>query len=79
MLYFGSEFTPATAIFFKVTLEVERKKFLKTVTLSVLVWAYPREMKTNDGNLKMPTFYLDRDTMERLSFPFLLRLKFQAC
>ena len=26
--------------------------FLKTATLSVLVWAYPREMKTNNGNFK---------------------------
>ena len=26
--------------------------FLKTATLSVLVWAYPRKMKTRNGNFK---------------------------
>ena len=29
-----------------------KEPFLKATTLSILIWANPREMKTNDGNFK---------------------------
>ena len=29
-----------------------KEPFLKAATLSILIWAYPRETKTNDGNFK---------------------------
>ena len=29
-----------------------KEPFLKAATLSILIWAYPREKKTNNGNFK---------------------------
>ena len=29
-----------------------KEPFLKAATLSILIWAYPRETKTNNGNVK---------------------------
>ena len=33
-----------------------KEPFLKAATLSILIWAYPRGTKTNNGNFKMPPF-----------------------
>ena len=33
-----------------------KKPFLKATTLSILPWAYPREMRTSKWNFKMPPF-----------------------
>ena len=55
--------------------------FLKTATLSVLVWAYPREMKTNNGNLKKYRNFASLVLIERQncrSFSFVL-VKFLVC
>ena len=36
--------------------ESSKEPFLKAATLSILIWAYPREIRTSNGNLKMPPF-----------------------
>ena len=55
-----AKFTPVTTIFFLLNKMCDggssREPFLKAATLSILIWAYPRETKTNNGNLKMPPF-----------------------
>ena len=48
------KFTPVTTIFFLLN-EIcdggsSKEPFLKAATLSILIWAYPRETKTNNGN-----------------------------
>ena len=51
-----AKFTPVTTIFFLLNKICDggssKEPFLKAATLSILIWAYPRETKTNNGNLK---------------------------
>ena len=48
------KFTPVTTIFFLLNKICDggssKEPFLKAATLSILIWAYPRETKTNNGN-----------------------------
>ena len=48
------KFTPVTTIFFWLNKICDggssKEPFLKAATLSILIWAYPRETKTNNGN-----------------------------
>ena len=55
---------------------VVRETFLKTATLSVLIWPFSREMKTSNWNFKMPPFCLNSVTMEILLVLFLITRKF---
>ena len=52
-----AKFAAVTAIFLLLSEIREggglKETFLKTATLSVLVWAYPREMKPNNENFKI--------------------------
>ena len=57
---------------------VVRETFLKTATLSVLIWPCSREMKTSNWNFKMPPFCLNSVTMEILLVLFLITRKFLA-
>ena len=57
---------------------VVRETFLKTATLSVLIWPCSREMKTSNCNFKMPPFCLNSVTMEILLVLFLITRKFIA-
>ena len=51
-----AKFTPATTTFFLLNKicdeESSKEPFLKAATLSILIWAYPREMRTSNGNFK---------------------------
>ena len=51
-----ARFTPVTTIFFVLNKICDggssKKPFLKAATLSILIWAYSREMKTNNENFK---------------------------
>ena len=51
-----AKFTPVTTIFFLLNKICDggssKEPFLKAATLSILIWAYPRETKTNNGNFK---------------------------
>ena len=51
-----AKFTPVTTIFFLLNKICDggssKEPFLKAATLSLLIWAYPRERKTNNGNFK---------------------------
>ena len=51
-----AKFTPVTTIFFLLSKICDggssKDPFLKAATLSILIWAYPRETKTNNGNFK---------------------------
>ena len=54
-----AKFTPVTAIGFLLNKICNwgssKVPFLKAATLSVWIWAYPRETKTNNGNFKNAT------------------------
>ena len=56
MLHFNRQIQPVTAIFFLLNKICDggssKEPFLKAATLSILIWAYPRETKTNNRNLK---------------------------
>ena len=49
-----AKFTPVTTMFFLLNKICDggssKVPFLKATTLSILIWAYPRETKTNNGN-----------------------------
>ena len=49
-----AKFTPVTTIIFLLNKICDggssKEPFLKAATLSILIWAYPRETKTNNGN-----------------------------
>ena len=51
-----AKFTPVTTIFFLLNKICDggssKETFLKAATLSILIWAYPRETKTNNRNFK---------------------------
>ena len=51
-----AKFTPVTTIFFLLNKICDggssKEPFLKAATLSILIWAYPRGTKTNNGNFK---------------------------
>ena len=51
-----AKFTPVTTIFFLLNKICDggssKEPFLKAATLSILIWAYPRETKTNNRNFK---------------------------
>ena len=51
-----AKFTPVTTIFFLLNKICDggssKEPFLKAATLSILIWAYPRETKTNNENFK---------------------------
>ena len=55
-----AKFTPVTTKNFLVDKICDRgsskEPFLKAATLSILIWAYPREMKKTMGILEMPPF-----------------------
>ena len=51
-----AKFAPVTTIFFLLNKICDggssKEPFLEAATLSILIWAYPRETKTNNGNFK---------------------------
>ena len=51
-----AKFTPVITIYFFLNKICDggssKEPFLKAATLSILIWAYPRETKTNNGNFK---------------------------
>ena len=51
-----AKFTPVTTIFFLLNKICDggssKEPFLKAAALSILIWAYPRVMKTNNGNFE---------------------------
>ena len=51
-----AKFTPVTTTYFLLNKICDggssKEPFLKAATLSILIWAYPRETKTNNGNFK---------------------------
>ena len=51
-----AKFTPVTTIFFLLNKICDggssKEPILKAATLSILIWAYPSETKTNNGNFK---------------------------
>ena len=54
-----AKFTPFNTIFFLLNKICDggssKEPFLKAATLSILIWAYPRETKTNNRNFKNAT------------------------
>ena len=53
-----AKFTPVTTIVFLLNKICNRgsskEPLLEAATLSILIWAYPHETKTNNGNFKNP-------------------------
>ena len=51
-----AKFTSVTTMFFLLNKICDggssKEPFLKATTLSILIWAYPHETKTNNGNFK---------------------------
>ena len=51
-----AKFPPVATIFFLLNKICDggssKEPFLKAATLSILIWAYPREMRTSNGNFK---------------------------
>ena len=75
----NSHLSPKNAfLWVRYMTNVVRETFLKTATLSVLIWPCSREMKTSNWNFKMPPFCLNSVTMEILLVLFLITRKFLA-
>ena len=59
-----AKFTPVTTISFLLNKICDggssKEPFLKATTLSLLIWAYPRETKTNNGNFKNAAILLSK-------------------
>ena len=73
----NSHLSPKNAfLWVRYMTNVVRETFLKTATLSVLIWPCSREMKTSNWNFKMPPFCLNSVTMEILLVLFLITRKF---
>ena len=55
-----AKFTPVTKIFFLLNKICDgassKEPFLKAATLAILIWAYPREMRTSNWNFKKAAF-----------------------